>query len=56
MFQQISIWMKLWLTLLPRLHWIRDDRLEVELRFDLTRGLLGDFGRFCRYERDRVPT
>ena len=55
MFQQISIWMKLWLTLLPRLHWIRDDGLEVELRFNLTRGLLRDFRRFRGYERDRVP-
>ena len=40
---------------LPRLDGIGDDRLEVELRFDQRRSLLGDLLRFRGDKRQRVP-
>jgi len=47
--------MKLRLAFLTRLNWIRDDRLEIELRFDQHRRLLSELLGFCRYDRERIP-
>ena len=41
-------------SLLPRLHGIGDHRLEVELRFDQSRGLRGDLLRFRGDDGDRI--
>ena len=55
MLEQVALLMDLRDSLLARLNWIRDDGQEVELRFNLTRGLLRDCRRFRGYERERVP-
>ncbi len=53
--EQISFWMKLRLPLLTCLHWICDDRLEVELRLDQSRRLIRNLKRFRRYDHYRIP-
>src|SRR6266511_4837009 len=53
--EQISLFVDWWNSLLTRLHWICDHGLEVEFRFDQSRGLFGDLLRFRGDNRQCIP-